>query len=155
MPFAIKAKLEGLDRALALLRELPKKLAKKTLRAGVNQATKLLLSEAKSRVPPSTGLLRKSLGRKVKVYKGAVVGIVGPRKGFKIQVGVRMRGPNKGTPVYMDPVRYAHLVENGTSHSAAKPFLRPAFEATKGLIVTAFENIVLNAIEDAAKGGGE
>lgn len=156
MPFAIQGEITGLADALKRLDAVGKKVKKKAVRSAVNHASKLLLREAKSRVPTRTGQLKKSLGRKVKAYPGAVVGIVGPRTGRRIQIGVRQRGNSAGTPIMIDPVKYAHLVEyghGGRSPAPPHPFLRPAFDSSKWLIVTAMTNIIANAIEDAAKGG--
>ena len=74
------------------------------------------------------GLLRKSLGYKVKTYTktGTAVAVCGPRKGFREQIGVVSRGKDKGKPIFADPQKYAHLVENGTRRTSAKPWLRPA-----------------------------
>lgn len=87
-------------------------------------------------------LLKKSIGQKVKTYKsGVVVGIVGPRKGFRAEIGKRVRKGKKsnvGDPIYADPVNYAHLVELGTKHSKAQPFLRPALEESKDEIRAIF-----------------
>lgn len=82
------------------------------------------------------GLLRKSLGYKVKYYTrtGSAVAICGPRSRFRVQIGVVSRGPRKGQPVFANPQKYAHLVELGTRHSGARPFLKPA--GRTGLEVT-------------------
>lgn len=87
------------------LAALDRKVARKALKAGVNEVTKNVLWDAKSLVPKRTGLLRKSLGRKVKSYRGGaiIVGIIGPRRGF--------RTVYNGVPI--NPVKYAHLVEYG------------------------------------------
>lgn len=75
------------------------------------------------------GLLKKSLGAVIRQRKGVVLAVAGPRSGFKVALGKVTRGPNKGATVYKNPTRYAHLVEFGTVHSAAKPFMTPAWNA--------------------------
>jgi hypothetical protein len=52
----------------------------------------------------------------------------------------------------IDPVKYAHLVELGTSHSAAKPYIRPAIEAASGEILNAMSAALDAALtKEAAK----
>jgi HK97 gp10 family phage protein len=44
-------------------------------------------------------------------------------------------GEGSFAEVYVGPdaeIFYAHLVEFGTAHSSPQPFMRPAFEQTKG-----------------------
>lgn len=141
------------------LAQVDRKIARKALQDGINEATKDVLASAKSLVPRRSGQLRKSLGRKVKSYRGGavVVGIVGPRKGFRVEYRGKM----------IDPAKYAHLVEYGrrevvvkkkkvlSSGSAGvgglpgqgvifgkrvrsvapRPFLRPAWEQNKQRVV--------------------
>lgn len=52
-----------------------------------------------------------------------------------------------GKPVFRNPTRYGHLVERGTSKTAAKPFLRPTRDAN----VRATNNIMANNIRDGIK----
>lgn len=127
MPYQVKDTITGLDDLFARLKAIPKKLQNKALKDGVGKAGKEILWKAKGKAPRKSGLLRKSLGRKVKVYRnsGAAVAIVGPRKGFK---GLAERG---GREVMSDPVRYAHLVELGTVRTDAQAFLVPAFRESK------------------------
>ncbi|MDR5761958.1 HK97-gp10 family putative phage morphogenesis protein [Caballeronia sp. LZ035] len=47
---------------------------------------------------------------------------------------------------------YGRFVEFGTSHSAAKPFLRPAFEATKRAAADAVIEVIQKKAEEAARG---
>lgn len=110
----MKMKVDGaaIAKLAAKLGQIDRKIARKALKQGINEITKNVLWTAKSLVPKRTGQLRRSLGRIVKVYRGGstVVGIVGPRKGFKIVIN--------GVPI--NPVKYAHLVEFGRREVVAK-----------------------------------
>lgn len=141
MPVPIKAQLTGLADALKQFGTVGK-LVRAASRKGVNEATKLVLTTAKSLVPQRTGLLRKALGRKVVAMKsgGGYVGIVGPRKDIsdkergrrqrEFEQGLRKRAPGgprfrkvvkfKGREITVNPVKYAHLVEYGTAPAAPK-----------------------------------
>lgn len=96
---------DALQRLRAKLDAIGKNAGTRAIRAGVNELTKTVLAEAKANVPVRTGQLRKSLGRKVKTYRQSkvVVGIVGPRKGFRVVIN----------GVAVNPSNYAHLVEFG------------------------------------------
>lgn len=149
------AKIEGLDGVLRRLRGLGEKVRKKAAKQAVTQAGRTVLWEAKAQVRKATGLLRKSLGQKVKVFRdtGSAVAMVGPRVGFKIPLPPRTRGKKAGEVVYANPTQYSHLVEKGTRRSQAFPFLSSALESKKGQILKSMANVIANAIEDAAKGG--
>ena len=145
MAYKIKGKIEGLRDVLAALDNVEKKVKKKAIRKAAGVAGTIVLKAAKARARKATGLLRKSLGKKIKVYKSGAVGvaIVGPRLGFRQVVS---RG---GRDVLSNPTKYAHLVELGTSHSAAHPFLRSALEQTRGQVREA----MAKAIAEVVAGG--
>lgn len=147
MPFAISGKIEGVEALVKSLEDLDAKLRKRVLKKAVGEASKMVLRAAKAGVRKDTGLLKKSLGRKVKVYRhsGVVVAIVGPRKGFK--TAVTRKGQAKAT--FANPTQYAHLVELGTSRSQAFPFMGPAFEQTKAAAREAMEEIVAEGLKSA------
>lgn len=130
------------------IRDLDKKAARAAIRKGMNEVTKIVNKDAKANVPKRTGMLRKSIGRKVVISRDGkqVVGIVKPRAGDKY-VGV-VNGKK------INPRKYAHLVEYGrvsvkikkkkalsdgtkffgtqVKAVAPRPFLRPAWEKNKG-----------------------
>jgi HK97 gp10 family phage protein len=138
--FAIRGKVDGLEDLKRALAGVDGRVRKKALRKGVNAAAGVILKRARQKVPVRLGLLKKSLGRKVKVYRkeGAVVGIVGPRTGFRRQVGTT----KDGRPVFENPTQIAHLVEKGTRRSRAKPFMRPALEESRGDVSSAVAEAV-------------
>jgi HK97 gp10 family phage protein len=137
MAFKMTGTVTGLKDLFDELKALPKKIQTKTLKDALNAAGRRVMWSAKNKVPVRTDQLRKSLGRRVKVYRnsGKVIAVVGPRHGFRATVDVN------GRPTVVNPQKYSHLVELGASHSAAKPFLRPALEenvqATKDLVAEA------------------
>lgn len=160
MAFAIQGKLEGLGPVVRRLQEVGRKSTRTAiLRKAVNAATGPLLKSAKAMCPVSEdpplkkGLLRKSLGRKLSYNKrsGVVTGLVGPRRGFKVQVGVRKKGKRPGSPIYQDPVRYAHLVELGTRRAGPKPFLRPAWDGGKAAALATVAASIRDGIARAAR----
>lgn len=97
------------------------------LRPAVREAVGVIRKMAKDNVIEETGLLKQSIGTKIKTYKDVVFGVVGPRTGFKEGV-FRVLEDGRKVAVISDPVRYAHLVEFGTSKQKAYPFMRPAYD---------------------------
>jgi HK97 gp10 family phage protein len=102
--------IEGAKEIEALLRDMGPKVATRIGDKALKAAARPIVKEAKRLVPVKTGRLRRSItARKGKSDGPAERSVV---IGFK--------PPGR---------RYAHLVEFGTSHSAAKPFFRPALDA--------------------------
>jgi hypothetical protein len=101
----ISASVTGLADIQKQLGRLKTAASRKIMRRGVTGGAKVINKAQKRGAAKDTGLLKKSIGQKVKVYRnsGAVVGIVGPRKGF--------RTIRNGRPV--DPVKYAHIADKG------------------------------------------
>lgn len=126
-------KLTGLAELRRAIERLPKELQRtveaSALRAGfspVRKAARANLSHSKD-----TGLLQKALGLTVKKTRaGQLTARVGARSGFRQVVKRKGRKPE-----IANPVKYAHLVEYGTSHSAAKPFIRPAVTSSEPKIM--------------------
>ena len=122
------ARLNALAKKIA---DVEKKAARKGVRQGVNQVSKLVLDAAKQMVPRGTGQLRKSLGRKIKSTKGGAVvyAVVKPRSGALVKSGPGVVGrAGKGNRAgqtfvnkwrveiggkVVNPIKYAHLVEFG------------------------------------------
>jgi HK97 gp10 family phage protein len=172
MSFAIKAVVtsDSLTAALRRLNGLKPGRRNAILRTATTKSTRIIAKAAKGNLSARRktqkkegiarlGLLQKSIGIKVKVYNNAVVGLVGPRKGFKQQVGVRKKGGAKsktGDPIHHDPANIAHLVElgHGGPHPApAYPFLRPAFENNKKQVERIFIDEVATGMRKLAAQG--
>jgi len=106
------------------LQQLAGGAQRRIVRPAVSKALTPINRAAKRRCPVETGLLKRSIGKKVKAYKwsGTVWGGVGPRVGYKKQM------PDGS---WRNPTKYAHLVELGTVGLAARPFLRPALDTNR------------------------
>jgi len=143
------AQLIGADRLIRKLDSLPGKVHRKVVRQAVNKSATPLVKAARRNAPRETGLLAKSMGKKLKSYfaRGVVLSVLGPRKGQGKEVTL----PD-GATQYRDPVKYAHLVEFGTAHSPATGFMRRAYEEQKGPAMVAMQSHIKTGIErEAAK----
>lgn len=130
-----RSSLQGIRKRLA---DLPQELIKASESAVLRAGAKPIQTAAKAKAPVGTGLLKKSIGMRVKKTKGIYTARVGPRKGFKGKpLGKKKNKAGIETERFADPNKYSHLVEFGTSHSPAKPFIRPAIESAKGEVVAA------------------
>ena len=160
--------VEGADKLIAAFRELQSSAQKKHLRKALGQSTKDVLWAARAQVPKRSGLLYKSMGRKVKVSKvtGTLTGFVGARTGFRKAVGVRKRAGYRtskkgirvakaaGAALYADPTRYLHLIELGSKHNRAVHMLQGALTSNRGAVEGYLVSAMNAAVADAAKKGG-
>ncbi len=174
MPFGVKlvhsvaggrASLEGDVELVRKFDALPRKLARKALKAGVRAGGKIVVDRAKEFAERSkvTGLTQKSLGQKPYAWKNkeGYGTVIGAQKGFRrAQVrgrdGLKALSKKKTAALvaasptkvkFRNPVNTLHLVELGTEHSAAKPILRPALDSTRGQVVAAIATEVRKQIE--------
>ena len=136
------ARLEGIEKAIADAKALERRIKRGGMRTALNKATTPILRKAKALAPRESGLLRRSLKKKVitNTKTDAVTVMIGADKS--------VTGTYKGKT--RKPSRYLHLVElgRGGPHPAApRPFLRPAYESTKNEAVEIYKKELKGAIE--------
>lgn len=133
--------LEAVDKALA---KLDGKMQRKFARTATRKSAGPMLKDARKRAPRkgsgkgATGFLRRSLRLKGKAYKGVFIVIIGARS------EAQQTRPDGRIG---KPVKYAHLVEFGTRTQAARPFMRPAWDAHKHRIVPTMTRLIYSQIE--------
>lgn len=122
---------------------------RRIMRPAVTKALVPINKAAKRKAPVETGLLKKSIGTRVKTYAraGIVWGGVAPRSGYKT---VDEDGRSR------DPVNYAHLVElghmaYGNVYIPARPFLRPAIDTQRSKALAIVRTMVKVGIEKEAR----
>jgi HK97 gp10 family phage protein len=121
------------------LLELPKAVGKKVLREALKKAAQPVVWDAQRNVPVLTGELLGSIDIRATLSKRQ-------RRGRAKAGDVEMFiGPSwpKGA--------HGHLVEFGTSKMAARPFLRPAWDANKNGVLASIGRELWIAIDKAAK----
>jgi HK97 gp10 family phage protein len=121
-------RVDGLRELRRSLAALPAELQRQSESSALREGMKPVLKTARALAPRDSGLLKKAIGLTVRKGKNGITSRVGARTGFRQQVA------RKGKTVTADPSKYSHLVEYGTSHSAAKPFIRPAVESNESAI---------------------
>ena len=132
------------------LKTLGPRVAKRVLKKALMAGALPPLKSARSNVPVDEGLLKKSLGRVVKVSrKGAGVARIGARTHIEADVDGQKKVP----------WRYAHLVELGHQdqnghHVPAHPFLRPAADETASASLQAMKDKFAEGVAAEAKKRG-
>lgn len=144
----------GLKELQVALKELPQRIAKNVLRGAVGAGAAVIRNEARARAPVSTGdvraghpppgtLKRAIYQKQIRELSSAVkqTFYVGVRK------GKQYRNQGKKGNLSQDAY-YAKFVEFGTAKMAARPFMRPAFEAKKGEAVQAIKDYLATRIPE-------
>ena len=148
-------KVDGLDVIRRALLELPDRLATNSLASAVNAGAAVIRDEARALAPeytgpvskghPPPGTLRRSIIvksiRELSTYYRKV-SYVTVRHGKKYQdVGKR----HANLDAY-----YWRFIEFWTTHAAARPFLRPAFESLKYQAVQTIKDGIAQGVEEEA-----
>lgn len=141
--------LKELNEALKLL---PDRIAKNVLRGAVSSGAAVIRKEAKAKAPvytgplsaghPPPGTLKKAVYQKqIREYSTLVkqTFFVGVRNGPKVNRKTKEKD-------FSADAFYWRWVEFGTSRMSARPFLRPAFEATKLQAVDAIKDYLTERI---------
>lgn len=141
MADSVSVRIDGLKELADKLRDLGPKIGRSALRAGVRTGAALVRDEAKLRAPVDTGVMRRAVFvKQVRQQSSAT------QQTFHVFVRSGKRFEKKNINAY-----YWRHVEFGTVKMAAKPFLRPAFEARKGQAVDAIADRIRERIQDAGR----
>ncbi len=134
------------------------------------KAAKLMVAAARARVKSSSKVHKryafkgkgkkkaaKGLGKVIATYSpgnlNRSIGVLQLRKTDNVFVGPRFkRDPagDYGSAAKVDGY-YAYMVEYGTVNTKAEPFMRPAYEETKGTVVNIIAKEVKKTVEKYAK----
>src|SRR5574337_1737435 len=148
----------GLSELKRALEQLPKAIGRNVLRGAVNAGAGVIRKEVQAKAPvytgsvaqghPPPGTLKRS------VYQKQIRELSSPTKQtffVGVRKGKKYRNQGKSGNLSMDAY-YASWVEFGTSKMAARPFMRPAFEAKKTSAVEVIRDYLAKRIpEEAAK----
>ena len=153
--------LFGDKELMRMFKNLGDKDAKKMATEMSKMASAPVVQTAKANAPVESGLLRKSIGRVTRSYKRGFhkVAVVGPRAGFHGMVAMKIKGVVVGKPKKRNPLHYAHLVEYGHvgrdgAWVAAKPFIRPAYDAIHGQGIELMRKAAWQVIDKATARNG-
>lgn len=138
----VDLQVEGLDELNRKLRALGPDLATRALRAAVAAGAQEIKKDVVARVPVATGTLRRA------VYTKFIREESGPeRKTFFVGVRSGKRYQKKNLDAF-----YWRFLEFGTARLAARPFIRPAWDARAGAALNRIKAKLAERIEKFARG---
>ena len=143
--------VSGLKELQAAMKELPVNIARNVLRGAVNAGATVIREEAKARAPVSSGPPVKGQAPPGTLKRALYQKQIREKSSALLQtfiVGVRQGKSAKKTSKSRIDAWYARFVEFGTSKMAAKPFMRPAFEAKKEAAVQAIKSYLVKRIPE-------
>jgi HK97 gp10 family phage protein len=133
----VTVKVEGLSELKDAIEALPKATGKAVMRRVLMARAKTVAEAAKGNVPVESGQLRDSITASTRLSK-------------------RQKRDAQETASYVEvyagpgPLPYAHLVEYGSVHNPKpRPFMRPAWDAVKGTMLTTIKDDLWVEIEQA------
>lgn len=137
-------KIIGAEELYRKLQDLEKKASLKVIKKGLKAGADLVLESVRSKCPVDTGRLKRSLESKTgKTKKGYASMIVQPSS--KKEPGLVSNTKKDNKRYY-----YPAVLEYGSSRQAAKPFMRPAFDATKRIAVQRAIEVMKSELESEA-----
>jgi HK97 gp10 family phage protein len=158
----MRGHVEGLTKTQRKMLTLANRVERKLNRSAVTQTSSIVLKAARKNTPVRakvagidvTGTLKKSMGRKIKVYKKTGFAVIGARDGFRRQIGTTGGSKGKGKPIIMDPMNILHLVElghGGPAPAKATRFMQRSFDATKGAVIAKAKQVYAQGVANEAK----
>lgn len=124
------------------------KVERTAKREALTKAARPMLKAAKSLAPVRDRHLQKSLKVKISTFQRdeMIIATIGPDRQYRAT-----RTDEEGNPQRVRPVYYAHLLEFGTHRMPAQPYMRPAFDSTKGVSLKIYAGEIKAAIKRVAK----
>lgn len=118
------------------LAELEPKLRRKYMRQALTKAATPLLRRAKELVPKDEGKLKRSLRKKIRVNPKKTYGIVGA----EYSIAPHQHLVERGT------VARTHKSGKSTGVMPARPFMRPAWMATRRVVASILNRVLIAGI---------
>lgn len=129
---AVRNRVEGIEETIAALGEFPKAAGRTTLRRALLKAAEPVAVAARAYAPDDPKTAPPDLKRSIAVAT-SLIRSRRIEKANEVEVYV---GPTR--QVGRSVLSYATPVEFGTFRAAAHPFMRPAWDRTKGLVLSIF-----------------
>ena len=140
MNLSMQANFKSFDQLGKNLDLLVEKTERQAVREAASKAATPMVKAIKNNIRSQSGLLKRSIKKKVRTYKRAhlVMVIIGPDR--------NVVGEWQGEKRW--PVKYAHLVEVGPNQ---RPFMRPAYDSKKNEIKRKYAHEIGKSIKIVAK----
>jgi len=120
------------------LAKLEARIQKKIVRKALRTAGKMVLADARARVPVDTGALKKGLKLRAVKSRGGFVGvhITTPRRD---ELGIPQSAKHY----------YPAVLEYGAENHPARPYLRPALDANRSKAIEIIRSEIRKAVSSA------
>jgi len=151
----IRMELPDLELAKRAMRELPKRVIEKGLKSAVTLGSTPIVRAARRNVPQESGLLKKSITKKVKLYRASetAAAIVGADTKDVGEYRGNLRKPSKYIAIVEGGARpHVYKTRKGQHPGfEGKHFLRQAEESEKDRALTIAQNRLIEVIENEAE----
>lgn len=162
----VAVQVTGLKELDAALGQLPKSIARNVLMRVLKKAGEPMAQAARANAPVASGKLRRSIvvSPRLKNSVGKSEFAAAMRAGLGVGAArqalrdARRASPGKsfaemyvGTAAGTGVVRYAHLVEFGSSKQPPNPFMRPAFDSESSTALVIIRRELGNEVIAAAR----
>jgi len=155
----VTTRIEGLDELQRKLEAMPEKVAKKGLRDALKAGARVTVSAFMAFAPRLTGFLAEHFDMHLSIRREDIAGsaYVGPQGkmdypdaggGYRIKETKSGRMKKVGRIAVASVARY---LEFGTSKMPAKPFMTPAWESHKQVVLEEITNKLRSSVEEAAR----
>lgn len=145
--------VKGLRELREALLQLPRKLDRPILNQALRAGARLMVLEARSRVAVLHGVVKKNIfARAIRPEPRMAATVIFAVRKLTVKQIIKRKAFNikRGLARYASDPFYWRFLEFGTSKMAARPFMRPAFEAKKVAAVAAFSTVMGPRIEKEA-----
>jgi HK97 gp10 family phage protein len=130
--------LSGVGPTLKKLKRVEDKLQKRVLGKAVRDGAAIIARAMVAKAPKETHTLAVSIDKRDKWYRRRTV--------LFIAVGPATKAGRETPLGYRLPTKYVHLIEFGTRHAPAQPFLRPAFDENADRVKQAIIDRIVKAL---------
>jgi HK97 gp10 family phage protein len=159
MPEPFTFHVDGLKELQSRLEELPKEIGEKVIKKTLSEQGNVVAKAFAAAAPYDTGFLSKHFNVKITMLKGYIAGTayIGPagKIDYPKHGGYRNKLSRKGRVYKVGRIAVASVarfLEFGTSKMAARPFMRPTFEAIRGSILGGIIADIQSALASVKRG---
>jgi HK97 gp10 family phage protein len=132
-------RIDGLEKIGAVLARLPRAVSREIQREVLRKQAKLIADRARELAPKDSGDLRESIGVSDKLSKR--------------QAGLHHPVDPEDVEMFAGagPLPQAHLMEFGSQHNAAQPYMRPSWDAVRAAMPSGIAKDLWGYIVEALK----
>jgi HK97 gp10 family phage protein len=139
------ARIQGLNEMNEILDQLPARIARQQLQKAVNKGAGVVLKATVAAAPSGWA------GGSLKQQSAASKKYGALKSNLRVRTMTRIRKSGRGAMVWTRDAFWAVFYEFGTAHQPARPFMRPAFDASSAEAVNTMVETLATGLESEAK----